>query len=202
MSHSTNSCTSRDSGSIGIDTAHLLISDFDVDEAAELELRQSANTGTGETADRALYQLGANGPLVEGLRAFGNLDALSVNIYGVQDLRIHATLPRLLDGREGNLIPVQTKEELDTALKEMYDRLEDFGIRANVAEGQITRLDICRNIRTRLRLPEYGPALRRCSFPRTDRQEYADGGFRWANNSRELLLYPKGQKEASDPHIQ
>jgi len=207
VSHSTNRPTIRDgiadtgdAGPIGVDTINLKIADFDVDEGAELERRRSTNTGTGETDDRFLYRLGPNGAPVKGLRAFANLEDLSVTIRGVEDLSIQATFPKLI--REDNIVPVHTADEFEAAMEEMYDRLEQFGIRANVASGRITRLDICRNIQTKMRLPEYAPALRRCSFPRTERQEYEDGGFRWSNGSRELLFYAKGQKQGGDPHLQ
>jgi hypothetical protein len=199
-SHNTSRNTERYSTDIGVDTIGFLATDFKVVENTELQVRTATNAGTGETSDGPLYRLGEEETVVEGIRAFANLDEISVTVHGPQSLYVQATLPRLL--AETNRSPVATKARFLEAIEKAKKQLRQFGIKANLLEADITRLDICRNVHTVGRLPDYEKLLRRCFFPRTDERHYEDGGYYWTNDSRELLLYGKGAKEDTNPHVQ
>lgn len=185
---------------IGIDTIRLIATEYRVSETAELEIRQATNAGTGEMTDRPLYCLEGDGTVVEGKRAFANLQDISATIYGPEALCVETTLPKVLG--PNNRAPVNTSIRLRMSLKEVQKRLQQFGIMVNLTSADITRLDICRNIHTTGRLPDYQPVLSRCSFPQTELRRYEDGGYYWENGSRELIVYAKGAKEGTDPLVQ
>lgn len=185
---------------IGIDTIGIIASDYQVSETAEVEVRRASNAGTGETTDRPLYRLGGDGRLIKGIRAYANIQNISVTIYGPEALYVETTLPRVLG--PNNCAPVSTSFRLRMSLKAVQRRLQKFGITTDLICADITRLDICRNVHTSGKLPDYEPMLRRCSFPQTEVRRYEDGGYYWTNGSRELLIYAKGEEQGTAPLVQ
>lgn len=188
------------STSIGIDTVGFVVSEFRISEGAELQVRQKSNAATGETGDHPLYCLGGGGPVIVGSRAFINCGPISVTVYDPDCMHVEASLPNVLG--QNNRQPVDTSHRFEMALKAIQERLKTLGIEADLVGADITRLDICRNVRTDDRLPDYEPVLQRCSFPRTELRRYEDGGYHWTNGSRQINFYGKGAKEGTDPQVQ
>lgn len=175
---------------IGIDTVRLSVQRFTIGADTPLTVCSSDKTSTGETDDGPLYRIGGDGPLVEGVRAYLNVDDVRITIRGPELLSVSASLPKLL--RSKNLHPVVSAEELTRALDVIEETLAEQGIAADLRDATIARLDVCRNFRTEDPLTDYAPLLRRMTFPRTKRREYEDGGIWWKNKTRQLQVYAKG----------
>lgn len=177
---------------VGIDTARFLVEEFTVCPTAELTIDNPTNAGTGEVGRDPLYRSGNNGDIVEGKVAKYNHDSFQVRIYGPTALSLQVNLPKML-GRD-NVLPVHTPSQFDRAITQLETLLRRSGIEANVAGSTITRLDICRNIRTESQLTDYRRLLEEITFPHTEQTFYGNGNARWRNGERQVQLYDKSEE--------
>lgn len=202
MGGSHNAINNEDGyiSSIGIDDIQLLITDFEVDSSAQLRTNSAVDIGTGETHDRPLFQPNGEGPPVEGTKAYANPGPIGITIRGVDALFVDVSLPSLLDG--DNLVPVDTKLRLETAIAVLHEKLRVFGITADIPNAKICRLDVFRDVQTENPLIDYQVPLGSLEFPYMERQRYGDGGYRWHNKSRQILLYPKGETMGENNRVQ
>lgn len=182
---------------VGVDTAHFRIEDFTVAENTDFEVASRYKASTGETSDTPLFLSDESGSVIEGNRAYLNVPSFQATVYGPSTLLVNSSLPKLL--ATDNVKPVATKANLALALEALERSLWSEGIEANIYDAHITRLDLCRNVALSAKVREYEPVFRSLTFPRTERRRYEADGYRWENDSREVVHYDKGLEKTGEP---
>ena len=180
----------------GLDTIHLLTDHFSVASNTSLTITTNTNPATGETNEHPLWRQGPN-TVVEGGRAYCNTELAQVTVYSIDALSVQASLPKLI--RPDNRQEITTKEELTRALSALERWLSSrVGIRTNLHQAKVTRLDIASTTELPRKVREYEPVLRHVSYPRTTRKRYEGTGYNWGNGNRELVFYDKGREQGED----
>ena len=181
----------------GVDTVHLFTDDFRVSDrpALTVEDRTDMETGAGDVVP--LFRPGSpDAEPVHGRKAYHNDALAQITVYGHAALSVQAALPKHL--REDNSDAVSSDAELTLALSSLERHLQRLGIRTNLHSARVTRLDLCRTVDLQDSIDAYEPALRSLTFPRTDRTRYEGTGFKWANGSRQVVLYDKGLEQTGE----
>lgn len=177
----------------GVDTIHLLSDHFTVASNSSLTVTTNTDPSTGETNQHPLWREGPN-TVVEGGRAYCNTDLAQVTVYSMDALSVQASLPKLL--RTDNRAEITNQQELGRALSALERWLVSrVGIRTNMHQAKVTRLDIACTTELPRKVREYEPVLRHVSFPRATRKRYEGTGYNWGNASRELVFYDKGREQ-------
>jgi hypothetical protein len=192
---------------IGIDTIKLMIDRFTVTDTPSFDIRQHFDPATGEVTDTPLFRTPAD-VVVYGQRAILNTDRFQVTILRTDCLFVQCSLPIVLRGN--NCMPVHTAKSLQTGLQKLLKLLADAGLQCSLDDGTITRVDLCRNVRTDANISAYESGLKRLSVPYLTHHDHGYPGVKWASrqggsgsSERTITFYCKSsERNVSEPNIQ
>lgn len=176
---------------IGIDTLKFYLSDFQVSQRNKLMLHPASIDSNGEA--KGEYVLWKNqGEEVRGNRASFN-DDINVTIKGVGDgvkCFVSSSLPKIYNG-EGSNLELLTRQQTADAIEQIRKRFEEIGIRGNIQNAGISRIDTTRNILTDDRVSSYSKVLQVMKAKRSVKTSYGTETFNWGNKQQEITAYDK-----------
>jgi hypothetical protein len=194
-----------------IDTLKIRLSDFAVNSGADLKIQHpTTDFGSGECG--AVYPLfSVNGSTVTGSKAFHNAEDFNVTIQNVAkhtpdsvECFVQFSAPKIANGDNFALADAPTTVK---ACDEIERRLSGIGIKTNVRNAAISRLDAAKNIQCSEPTPSYFPVLGMLQGKRMAKRDYGTT-YLWGNKSHEICAYDKVTEmvsrkvstETIDPH--
>ncbi len=177
-----------------IDTLKIRLSDYSVAAGADLMVVQpSIDYSTGEfSPTHPLFC--ANGSTVRGSKAFHNGEDFNLTIQNVSkydaetvECFVQCSVPKLANGDNYTLADALTTVK---ACQGLEDRLKEIGIKTNVRDAFISRLDAAKNIQVSEPTQSYFPVLSMLQGKRMARRDYGTT-FLWGNKSHEICAYDK-----------
>lgn len=103
-------------------------------------------------------------------------------------LSIRLSAPKYLNGLNNY---TATFSDLVRLEKELSKDLEDLGIKTNLKNANIARLDITTNTETKYPMSYYLPIIKRAETERLKSREYGQSTLLLGNQTRQLCLYDK-----------
>jgi len=175
-----------------LDTVKLCLTDWEISNSSRLIIQPaSINYGTGELiADYPLWRNG-RGEIQRGSKAYFNNELLNVDIKpfssgGVQCF-VHFSIPKLHNGE--NYYSVG-KEGTQAVLKKVGKELKEAGIKTNIDNASLSRIDTFKNVITEEPFLSYSPLFSTLEASRKIRRDYGTT-FLWSNTQQELCIYDK-----------
>ena len=101
---------------------------------------------------------------------------------------LQTSLPRLLN--ENNLKTL-TLSDQQTALKFLESKLRTYGIRTNILNANLSRVDTFTNISTDFNFYSYSGLFSLMECSRMKAVGYGNESFLWKNGNQELMIYDK-----------
>jgi len=190
---------------IGIDTVRIHLNDFAIDDTADFNIHEKSDYATGETQSVPLWE-SASGTVITGDRATLNMCLFQVTVRSVDFMSVQASLPKLLHGN--NVRPATAPEHVQQALNALEDRLAQHGIECSLSGRPLSRVDICRNVRTDTPMADLKPLLKRLDAPYLQPRDNGHEGVKWASlqsrrSERAVTFYSKSKEaDLPDPHVQ
>lgn len=177
-----------------IDTVKLCLNDWEVKQGARLTVQPSpVEYATGELiSDFPLWKK-ENGSFEMGSKAYLNTQNLNVDIHpftmqrGGAQCFVHFSIPKIHNGE--NYYSVG-KEGTQAVLKQVEGELQEAGIKTNIEEATLSRVDTFQNIITEEPFFSYSPLFSLLQASRKVRRDYGTT-FLWSNTQQELCVYDK-----------
>lgn len=183
-----------------LDTVKLLLEDYTVSPDNRLTVQPSSYIeGTGEKlSEYPLWRKG--GGSVYGSKAYFNNPHLNLSIQpfkgsGVQAF-LHFSVPKVYHG--DNYFSVG-REGTQAVLKIIEAELREAGVRTDIQEASLSRVDTFNNLISEEPFLSYAPVFSLLSGSRQQRRDYGST-FLWENTQQELCVYDKC-KEAENRGI-
>lgn len=137
----------------------------------------------------------------EGRAAYYNGDRFNVDLKPYQGqvyLTVHMSLPGYIG--ENNVAPV-TREDASRIVANLQREVSALGVRCNLQNAHVSRLDAFRNIQTCEPFHVYAPILSLLDGKRMrDMVQYGGSSFRWGNSLAQVNAYDKVLQLASKKH--
>jgi hypothetical protein len=184
------------------DTWKIRLYDFEVSERPKLTLA-NPTTFLGDGVSASTYPLfNVNGEVVRGCGAYHNGDDFNVTIkkiaknnaeydaeydFGRVECFVQFSAPKVVNGDNFNLSDAPTTVK---ACQGIEDRLKDIGIKTNVRDAFISRLDVAKNIQVSEPTQSYFPVLGMLQGKRMSKRDYGTT-YTWGNKSHEICAYDK-----------
>jgi hypothetical protein len=174
-----------------IDTLHLNLLDFEIDADTDLELDHgTTNLATGiSTGSTTLFRCGDT-PVI-GKKAFYNAPDFNFSIAPTPQGAVYAiasfSAPKLATG--SNYTPADA-EALKLAVKRLKSDLKSIGVRANVDNATVCRLDATKNVCTNEDFNSYYSVLSNLPCKLKNRRDYGNS-FLFNNTQQQLSIYDK-----------
>jgi hypothetical protein len=176
---------------IGIDTLKFYLSDFEVSQRNKLMLHPAKIDSNGEPQGE--YVLWRNqGGEVRGNKASFN-DDINVTIMGLGSgvkCLVQCSLPKIFNG-EGSNLELLSREQTADAIEMVRKSFESVGIKGNIQNAGISRIDTTRNILTDDRVSSYSKVLQVLKAKRSVKTSYGTETFNWGNKQQEITAYDK-----------
>jgi hypothetical protein len=175
-----------------LDTVKLCLNDWEIKAGANLLIQPSPlNYGTGELTSYFPLWRNENGEMEMGSKAYLNGKNLNVDIKpypqgGVQCF-VHFSIPKIHNGE--NYYSVG-KEGTQAVLKQVEGELKEAGIKTNIEEASLSRIDTFQNVVTEEPFFSYSPLFSLLQASRKVRRDYGST-FLWSNTQQELCVYDK-----------
>jgi len=173
-----------------IDTLQIQPLDFDISPDTRLQVQPAPYVaGTGETLREHVLWSNGNGE-IRGEKAYLNMEGFQVDVKskgGVSLLLVKLSVSKYLNGN--NFYSVN-REQVELVLSALERELSDFGIRFNVAEAKLSRLDMFKNVQTSQPFLSYSPLFAHMKAKRQKTRDYGTS-FLWHNTQQQTMIYDK-----------
>jgi len=193
---------------IMIDTLHLTVSDFEVE-------------GQGLTVQPSPYVWGSRDPFSDedmapqkladfelfpgarGSKAYFNSGKYNLTIKPSIVNRFSSDSSDFFDVKcfislsvpkfyHGNNYHSCTVEQFLEVMADLQSRVtSEVGVRCNLAEAKLSRIDAFRNVFCGESFESYIPVLSLLKYTRTDDRQYGKGTYLWLNNAQQFCVYDK-----------
>lgn len=174
-----------------IDTLKVYVPDYTITGNPSLTLKPAAiDCATGEALGSYTLWMTPDGGKVEGAGAYWNGARMRVDLIPKGDavrLFVEGSVPKYATG--SNVAPVDLATT-EAVVRDMQRQLAELGIRANLLDSRLSRLDSFRNVEADEPFPTYAPVL---SLLRMKRQQQRSYGtcFLFHNTKQETCIYSK-----------
>jgi len=172
-----------------IDKIKLYTGDFEVERSNNLKVKQGEirlNDGEVE-GERVLFYI--KGEPIFGKKAYLNNDDIHYSI-DIDSKGLFITLnPSIVFYREHNLYPVN-EYQLRDVMRMIKEDIRKQGIKVNVDDMDISRLDLCKDVKLLYPFSVYGNVFSWLDGKRMDRLTYGSS-YVFRNKSREIIFYDK-----------
>ena len=195
-----------------IDTLRLAIRDYEIKDTSIF----SINKGTIRpdidpiSGQKKIYDTGQKVLLsdLEGNKVFGQKAFLNSPLYQIDVqtqflsspcLFIKCSIPKAYSNSDTNIYSAG-KNGTFTVIKKIEDDLKEKGIKLNLFEGSLSRVDLFKNINTDYNFSDYASVLENLYLTRSKKIEYRGEqieGFLLGNKSKQLCIYDKIQEQKS-----
>lgn len=175
-----------------IDTMQLCLSNWEVADNSRVTIKPSPmDYGTGElTADFPLWS-SSKGKEIRGAGAYFNNDDLQVDVrayvYGAPQCFVKFSIPKIHNGE--NYYSVG-RDGTQAVLNRVEGELYEAGIKADIEQASISRIDTFKNVITEEPFMAYSPLFSLLKASRRLRRDYGTS-FLWSNTQQELSIYDK-----------
>jgi len=175
-----------------IDTMQLCLSNWEVADNSRVTIKPSPmDYGTGElTADFPLWS-SSKGKEIRGAGAYFNNDDLQVDVrayvYGAPQCFVKFSIPKIHNGE--NYYSVG-RDGTQAVLNRVEGELYEAGIKADIEQASISRIDTFKNVITDEPFMAYSPLFSLLKASRRQRRDYGTS-FLWSNTQQELCIYDK-----------
>lgn len=150
------------------------------------------------------YSFDVNGQ--DAAKAYHNGEKFNVSMLldkqGKPGLFVQTSLPRYM--AENNTVAID-KNSAKEIIQSLESDLSGIGIKSNVKNSTISRMDLFRNAETKYSFDTYSPVLNLLSAKRMKSQEFGGQGFMYRNSRHEIVAYDKIQEmehKAKKNHIE
>lgn len=200
------------SSKVSVDTVLLTLQDYTISSSFNIDIQPAIIRQGSETKDFKLFET-EEGNEYRGSKGFANHNHFNVNIrpYTNPDIRVlkkkdcyvtvQASLPRIVNGFS-NREPID-KYELSSSLKYIENGLKDIGIKTNIEESKISRIDIFRNAYLEKKFIDYRETIKKAMHFKKGLKttDYNFETLQWANGSRKYVAYDKIAEENAKGQI-
>jgi len=177
-----------------LDTVKLCLNDWEIQEGANLTIQPSSiNYSTGELVSDFPLWKEEEGNLIRGSKAYLNTPHLNLEVVpfvpemGGTRCFVHFSVPKIHNGE--NFYSVG-KEGTEAVFKKVQSELTEAGVKTNLQEANLSRIDTFRNISTEEPFMAYSPLFQLLQASRKVRRDYGTT-FLWSNSQQELCVYDK-----------
>jgi hypothetical protein len=175
-----------------VDTLKLRLVDYQIEPKNSVVVQPSPYmAGTGELLSNFnLWADTETGEIVQGSKAYYNDPKINVTLspHGEEtSCHVQLSLPRY--SHDNNYFPVD-KETAAVVLNNLEKRLGTVGIKTNIDQAHISRIDLFKTIQTEERFRDYSGVFRLLRAQRTHTRDYGTT-FLWCNSEKELCVYDK-----------
>lgn len=192
-----------------IDTLKLTLSDYEISKNTKLKVQPaSLELDTGiEHGSYNLFRtvdLDSNEEMIKGNKAFYNDDNMQVTIKSVHQNNIGCfvqfSIPKIYSKGKNNYYPVEKGKER-TIVHYIEENLKNIGIRCNIENAKLSRLDTFKNVVCDDIFDEYAKVFDLLNISRKHKRDYGTT-FLYANTLEEICVYNKNfemkQKKVSN----
>lgn len=177
-----------------LDTLKLCLEDWEIKQGAELLIQPSpVNYATGELTSHFPLWRNSKGEMEMGSKAYLNTQNLNLDIKPFSNGRggiqcfVKFSIPKIHNGE--NYYSVG-KEGTLAVLKKVEGELKEAGIKTNIEEASLSRIDTFQNVITEEPFYSYSPLFSLLQANRKMRRDYGTT-FLWSNTQQELCIYDK-----------
>ncbi len=175
-----------------LDTVKLCLNDWEIKDTSQLIVQPSpVNYGTGELTSHYPLWRKENGEMEMGSKAYLNTQLLNIDIkpfaQGEVQCFVHLSIPKIHNGE--NYYSVG-KEGTVAVLRKVEEELKEAGIKTNIEEASLSRVDTFQNVITEEPFLSYSPLFSLLQASRKLRRDYGST-FLWSNTQQELCVYDK-----------
>ena len=178
-----------------LDTVELCLTDCEIKQGAKLLIEPSSiNYQTGElVSDFPLWEDASGGEWVRGRKAYLNNSHFNMSVkpllpkMGFNNCFIHFSVPKIHNGE--NYYSVG-KEGTEAVFKQVEQELSEAGIKTNIWDAYLTRVDTFKNIITEEPFLTYSSLFSILQASRLMKRDYGTT-FLWGNTQQEFCVYDK-----------
>lgn len=186
---------------IGIDTIRVITPTFEISKHANILI--SGESTVQGVDNNAIPLFDVEGETYQGRKAYFNNEFVNMEVlHGFSGINafIHFSIPKV-SGKQNNFELVDcagTKK----AVIEVEKILRDNGIKVNLFNGTISRLDLCRNIITDHNYREYDNILNHLNMKRGNKKDLGNkvDTHLWKNSQQEICIYDKFKEMLCKKH--
>jgi hypothetical protein len=174
-----------------IDTLKIWLQDYSIDKDTKLTLQPSPRevSTDKELSSHILYSDRQH--TIQGQKAYINTPLYNINLLqgknGSPALYLQTSIPKVINGK--NYSPTALNE-LKTAFSKIQKDLKPLGIRFDINESVISRIDLFKNVFITEDFMSYSPVLQQLNMNYTQKRDYGTS-FLYYNNNVELSIYDK-----------
>lgn len=174
-----------------IDTLKFRLDDYDISSQSKLSIQPSIyNHSTNEMSGNfLLYQ--DRDHTIEGSKAFYNCDnfnlTLSVKKGAGSMCFVQMSLPKAYNGNNFHSVGRQGSK---ATLKKIEQELKEVGVRCNILQSHLSRVDTFKNIETEENFSSYYRIFSELKVPRKKSRDYGTA-FLYYNDYEEICIYDK-----------
>jgi len=173
-----------------IDTLQIHPLDFEVTDSNRLTVQPAPYVaGTGETLREHVLWNSGNGE-IRGEKAYLNTERFQVDVKskgGETLLFVKLSVPKYLNG--SNFYSLD-RDGLNQVLSKLERELAEFGVRFNVQDSKLSRLDVFKNVQASQPFFSYSPLFQQMKATRQNKRDYGTS-FLWYNGQQEFMVYDK-----------
>lgn len=174
-----------------IDTIKLWLQDYSIDKDTKLTLQPSPRevSTDKELSSHILYSDSQH--TIQGQKAYLNTPLYKIDLQqgknGSPALYLQTSIPKTVNGK--NYAPTALNE-LKTAFSKIQKDLKPLGIRTDINESVLSRMDLFKNVPITEDFMSYSPVLQQLNMNYTQKRDYGTS-FLYYNNNVELSIYDK-----------
>jgi hypothetical protein len=176
-----------------IDTLKIQPRDFEISDSSRLTVQPAPYVaGTGETLREHILWTGKNGE-IRGEKAYLNTERFQVDVRskgGETLLFVTLSVPRYLNGSN---FYSPDRGSVTAVLSELETELSEYGIRFNVQDSRLSRVDLFRNAQTSQPFLSYSPLFALMKATRQKKRDYGTS-FLWFNTQQQWMIYDKREE--------
>ena len=183
----------RNSINSSIDTLWGMFENFDISDPSQFSVQKGKlHVGTGIVRNERVLLKDPNSQWVSGEKA--ELDTPDLHLvlkrlnFSDRRLFLRASLPKIVYG--DNYHPLD-KRALTQGLQQIQQEMLTHGVKANILEAKLTRIDIFVNLILHHPFEKYLPILAILHFPGTVPRVYNPTGYLFANTQQAIAIYDK-----------
>ena len=187
-------CNNSSFGGKMIDTVKIMLTDYEITEDAEITVQPSCFIlSTGAMVEHALFNVKNKGT-VYGSKAYANSENWNLTLKPVLGMGTGAFLQLSVPKNHyGSNYYSVGEGGTKAVLNKVENELNDRGIKTNLQEAELSRLDTFKNIEPEEHFSSYYSLFQTLNAKRTTKRDYGTT-FLYSNTQQEFCVYDKKEE--------
>lgn len=169
-----------------LDTVKVRLVDYEVERRNNLRVSTIFNTSGEEQNSFKLFNL-TDGTEIGGSKAYLNTDNFQLDVLG-RGTYLKFSIPKVY--HDGNNYKSVNQEQTKEVFSYIESNLRDNGIKTNIFESDLSRIDMFKQIRPDESFHNYSPIFKAVNGTSKKLRDYGTT-FLWHNGSEQIAVYDK-----------